>query len=216
MDYSRICIVGNGPSAENMGKEIDSWPFVVRMKEYHVFGPRNSGKKIDALACFRGNCCPDDVDIGEFWFTVSDEFSHELCDLTFIRKRADGKPVFVITDKLYGNVRRHLTKLSKHPRAPTTGFAAIAMAIEFGAKELFLVGFDAVSPDVPGWGDAVYRSDWAAHGHDYKAEKRAINNLHHNIWLGDHSDVKLTWRRLPGARCPKQRDDNVKQDHGAT
>jgi len=79
---------------------------------------------------------------------------------------------------------------------PTTGFMAIATAIELGAKEIFLTGFDATTPDRPNWNTLCGKTD-PIKVHNLNNEKRLLMQLlHKGIWCGEAVDVKLVW---PGA-----------------
>ena len=48
----RVCVVGNGPSAQGKGEIIDAADFVVRIKAFWCHGAEDAGSKIDALAWY--------------------------------------------------------------------------------------------------------------------------------------------------------------------
>ena len=50
----QVAIVGNGPTANGKGNEIDAADFVVRLKAFWAHGPVDAGRHLDALCWYGG------------------------------------------------------------------------------------------------------------------------------------------------------------------
>ncbi len=200
----KVCIVGNGPSAEGHGPEIDASDFIVRMKAFWLFGAVDSGERCDAWAWFgetdprRAEAVPeadiDNVGAREHWFTQCNLQIPETkrYRLELAQRFSDVARWRQISDTLWKRMRAHLG------RFPSTGITAVAMAIDLlPVDELLLFGFDGTTPDKPNYHDARRPNPNDPHAHDQLAEKRAIAELLDGQWLGEPSKVKLIWPDMP-------------------
>lgn len=190
----RACIVGNGPSAKDQGGKIDACDLVVRLKCWWAHGAENAGRKIDAWAWFgqeetliqpvpKMNC--------EHWYTLCLKQEREWKDWedkfsAFVRY-SQGLPTRRLWDDLWVRCFDYLD------RAPTTGFVALAMALEiYKPEELLLVGFDSTTPDQPNYDCA--RVAWSKKScHDFAAEKLAMAEIGDGGWLGEPIGTQLEW-----------------------
>ncbi len=200
----KICVVGNGPSAEGHGAEIDACDFVVRLKAYWVFGATDAGSKVDAVAWFgaqRKEWCNldvgDDIPICEHWRTWCNK-QYEESPLEWKKARAFfayvtcGLPVVSVLECQWMRAIRYLN------RHPSAGFVTITMVLDRWPKcELLLTGFDATIPDRPDYYDARRPATGDLSVHDMVAEKRAIAELLEGSWLGEPSQAALTWLNMP-------------------
>jgi hypothetical protein len=206
----RVCIVGQGPSAEGRGREIDACDFVVRMKAFWLRGAENAGEKIDAWAWY-GYTGPeaDGVPVEfsgprgtEHWFThcrqqVQNNPDTHCKRLEDARMLAGSNPFHQLPDGLWGRAKQHLN------RHPSTGLVTVCMALDhFPDDELVLYGFDSTTPDKPNYQDARGRPVEPA-GHNTLAEKLAIAEISRGTWLGKPTAATLTWPDMPsiGGGC---------------
>jgi len=202
----RVCIVGNGPSAEGKGREIDACDFVVRMKAYWAHGAADAGTKTNAVAWFGyhgawqgtahiGLCSGVPLTV-EHWMTHS-PFQLIRASVTgrkrmaFFIQQAGMSPVRWLPHLLWRPMFRHLDE-----RDPSTGFVTVGMAIHlFPECDLVLYGFDSTHPELPNYCDA--RCNVIDPVHNMLLEKKAILELANGQWLGRPTACSLTWPDQP-------------------
>lgn len=197
----RVCVVGQGPSAEGKGAEIDRCDFVVRMMAFWQWGAKHAGIRTNALALFGwGHWLERPPLKCEFWYThcwaqmsIQDAVGWQR--LEFLTRVADLQPIRWLPERLWHRLADHI---DAHP---STGMVAVAMALEIlKPAELVLYGFDSTLPDRPNYADArrpMRPRDLRAPPHDVLAEKRAIAEIAEGRWLGEPCEVKLTWPDKP-------------------
>lgn len=192
-ENSRIAVVGNGPSAEGKGPQIDACDFIVRIKQYWRFGAEGVGEKIDAWAWY-GSAVRDKPLAREHWITQSvREFERRertkqsgFTRLRCIAEAAAGGPVRFIQDDMVQRLSRYLGAFA------STGLRAIAMALERQPGEIVIAGFDALTKD-----DTDARGDRRPPCHNLLAEKQALCELEVGRWLGKRCTTRLTWLGRP-------------------
>ena len=193
-DSMKLCVVGNGPSAEGQGHEIDACEFVVRLKTFWLRGAENAGEKINAWV-WAGDGLAKPLQC-EHWFTHPPRQTkapgYHKVRLDRFWKTAHGRPTRQMSDRLH---RRAVDYLRTHP---STGFVAVAMAMErFEPDELVLVGFDSTTPDQPNFFDARGGSTYIA-AHDIYLEKQAVLDIsHRQRWMGRQTRTRLRWLHAP-------------------
>ncbi len=191
----RVCIVGNGPSAEGHGAEIDACDFVVRIKAWWVFAAKDAGSRCDALAHYGwGNWEERPAFDGEHWITqtVSQIENHPdgWKRLQFITYTAELRPIRWLPGPMWDRLVYHI---GSHP---STGMVAVAIAMETARPdELVLCGFDATTEDASFFGDARGNAWPGDHGnhHDWVKEKLALKGIREGTWLGQPTKTKLEW-----------------------
>gem|GEM_PF-6088554 len=197
----RVCIVGQGPSANGHAKLIDGCDFVVRIKAYWECGAEDAGDKIDAWAHY-GHPIANPAWEGtppkiEHWVThCPGQFADPSEPGGERHSRAvahaNGQPMRILTDTLWWQLRKWLN------RHPSTGMVAAAMAIHaLPLSELVLVGFDSTTRDRPNYLDAQQHAIIDSHPHDMLTEKKALGSIADGFWLGAPTKVKLTWPNKP-------------------
>lgn len=198
----KLCVVGNGPSAEDHGAEIDACDFVVRIKAWWAHGAKDAGKRCDALAHYGWGKWQERPRpfMGEHWITQPVAQMREHPDgwkrIEFISRIAELRPIRWVT----GEMRQAAIKFLKcHP---STGFIAVLMALAARSPdELWLYGFDSTTPQRPFYTDArgtpLSASFLNNPPHDLLAEKRAITQILHGQWLGKPTQTKLIWPDMP-------------------
>lgn len=206
----RVAVVGNGPSAEGKGEEIDGYDFVVRMRDWWRCAAENAGEKMDAHAYFGWwDDWPDDPRKGfEHWFTQC-PMQLEAAGVmgwqrvAFVNKRAEGAPIRWLSDARWNQLRGALN--GEHP---STGIVSVAMAIDrFHSTpiELGLYGFDSTTPERPNFFDAremgKSRHEQYHVTHNILGEKRLLVGLHGGVWITGKSDITLTWPDQPELPC---------------
>ncbi len=193
----KLCIVGQGPTAEGHGEEIDACDCVVRIKTWWHAGAEDAGSKWDVHAHYGDGFWDERPEFhGEHWFT------QPICQvrqnpfgwsrLAHIANHARYEPVRFAPDALWDAA---FARIGRHP---STGFVTVAMAMEIvDPAELVLFGFDGTTPDKPRlYNDARGPVDTKC-SHDQLAEKRAIAELFDGTWLGKPSRVRLVWPQMP-------------------
>ena len=204
----RVCIVGSGPSGNASASIVDAWPFVVRIRDFHRVCGRNAGSRTDAVA-WAGNVGPwatppSQLDGGtvEHWFTLAPSLCNPPNPTTPGRwrkviGRAHGAPLRFLRQCIWDDIEAYLASISPEGRecAPSTGIRCIGLAIDFGVKEIGLVGFDSPGKGLPG--DTVATgAPLPKSPHDYVAEKIAIAELvDQQLWLGKPCGVRAHWYR---------------------
>ena len=200
----RVCIVGNGPSAEGRGDIIDACDFVVRMKDFWHCGAKTAGSRIDAHAYYGWwTTWPDDPCEGfEHWFThCPGQLEHAGVPswdrLYILNTRATHQPIYWVWNELWTQLAESLD--GDHP---STGFVCVGMALErFGKqlKELVLYGFDSTTPEQPNFFDFDEQPKTRPYNivHSMLHEKRLLAKLAAGQWLGKPCSVKLTWPDMP-------------------
>ena len=206
----RVCIVGQGPSAEGKGAEIDACDFVVRIKAFCECGAEHSGDKVDAIATYgdwsRRRSKPEWVRPTEYWFThcpsqveqhaMTQERGHSVAHhrFTSLVDDADGAAIRWLPDKLW---KQMCEAIGSHP---STGFVAVAMAIWILAPaQLLLAGFDSVDPKLPNFWDArnTIAKSSIVH-HNMVSEKNQFRELvFEQMWLGTRTATNATWLEMP-------------------
>ncbi|MHC4867290.1 MAG: hypothetical protein ACYTEX_24720 [Planctomycetota bacterium] len=200
----RLCIVGQGPSAEGKYEEIDSCDFVVRIKSFWKHGADRAGRRLDALASYGDwggwKDAPSWVTGGdhEYWLTQTvlqikghpNETAWQR--LEFVSQRLKLRCMRWLPVDLW---RRAEGRLGSHP---STGFVSVCMAMEIKRPdELVLYGFDSTLPGRPNYGDARHPDPNDRHSHDVLEEKRAIAEILRGTWLGKPTSTKLIWPDMP-------------------
>ena len=180
----RICVVGNGPSAEDKGELIDACDFVVRMKQFWAQAALQTGVRIDAWATCRGKYPNNQPAPNALWITETvqnisrypapeSRLTHLLpCNAQNIRWLC--QPEWEAMSQYLG-------------APPSTGFVAVYMALQMRPSELLLCGFDAL-------GDTT---NTPIHPHNFAAEKTALAMLRAASWLGAPCNVRLQWLGMP-------------------
>ena len=188
-----VAVVGNGPTAERHGAEIDAADFVVRVTDCRLMGAGGAGARIDALAwyCCRGeplHAPPGDY---EHWITLPPSRCwppnelHMGGWLRIVDQAAARNPLAWITDYQWQKEELAIG------RPPTTGLTAVHMALlQLEPARLVLAGFDATTPDRPGFDNRP-----GSENHDFQAEKRLLAGLRdHRTFLGQEWDCcEVEW-----------------------
>jgi hypothetical protein len=194
----RFAIVGNGPSAAGQGPEIDGHDFVVRCGAFACAGAARAGSRLDAWAWFG---CPLEiarlggrVPEGDYqvWNTKAlDQWGcSDWVNPRELIARAAGRPVRWATESLLAEEVRCCGA------EPSTGFTAVDMAIRMvGAPEVSLYGFDATTPEAPGWGDAATFDLLAARR---GARLRADDDIRPSNLGRELQDLGPIWEWRPG------------------
>ncbi len=194
----RVCVVGNGPSAEGRGTQIDGCDFVVRIKSFWAHGAKNAGNRIDAWAWFgadRDTAQPIPVLECEHWFTLcpAQKPSWPMMDelLAAHARESSGWARRYLRDAAWAAARIYLG------RSLSTGFATVVMAIDiFRPAELLLIGFDSTTPDKPNF-DNARRESGPPGPIDFENEKRVFMELYRGSWLGKPKNIALDWIGQP-------------------
>ena len=143
----RVCVVGNGPSANGTADLVDSCDVVVRCGEYWRVGSRTAGSKVDVW-CTRREPTEYDPVVAVIW--------HHDC--TWL---GDGE---VFQRERLGSDQ------------PSNGYIAAMMARhKWPEAQIILVGFDAEEP-LPGDPKSMDArgKPIAFRGHNYVQEKRIL------------------------------------------
>lgn len=204
----KLCVVGNGPSAEGKAKEIDACDFVVRIKTWWQCAAENCGEKWDAHVHYGwGTWDLRPRFRGVHWFsqTISQVRQHPQGweRLSFLANRAPLERIVLLPDTIWDAAFRYLG------RHPSTGFVAVCMAIEIcKPNQLVLYGYDSTTIERPNYWDAQgepvdylgkplrERKGWSP-PHDQLAEKRAIAEIAEGRWLDGETETKLIWPDKP-------------------
>lgn len=181
----RIAIVGNGPSAEGKGAEIDAHDYVVRLTAFPVTAAPDTGKKLNAWALFGSEInarkvaghCPGGSWV--VWATLPPSrckpFDHRHAgDARNILDRAGNRYIRWVTEEEFALASACLGSW------PSTGFMAAWLAMgDFPDADITLYGFDATTPNATGWGDAR-NNTWTAEdeaAHNFAEEKRQLRAM---------------------------------------
>ena len=206
----RVCIVGQGPSANGQGELIDGCDFVVRIKAYWECGATDAGEKINAWAHYghpivnpAWKNAPPKV---EHWithcpgqFATPEEPGPERYRLAVAH--ADGRLMRILPDALWWRLRKWLN------RHPSTGMVAASMAMHaLPLSEIVLVGFDSTTHNKPNYLDAQQHAIIDSHPHDMLTEKKALASIADGLWLGNPTDAKLTWPSKPDLEASTDAD----------
>ena len=201
----RISVVGNGPSAKGRGAEIDAADFVVRINHFERIAAEDCGRKLSAWARY-GNTevpAPRADQQCEIWYTLppsrtagritpSTNWGH----LDYEVEAANWRKMICIPEWSY-QVEAEAIAQGGPFRGPSTGFTAVDMSIMRAGPGgvVALYGFDAVTPDRPGWDEARGGKSWPAQvAHDFPREKALFAELRDKgVWLGHPCAVKLEW-----------------------
>lgn len=195
-----VCVVGNGPSAEGRGAEIDACDFVVRIKAWWRHGAADAGTRIDAWAWY--GCKRGLTYIPPFrcqnWFThcPKQTQSHgskirRARRKSFLEHSSEQRTQF-LTDVQWQTMRSFT---GKHP---STGMVAVFMAIErFPDCNLHLYGFDSTRLDQPNFFDARRPDLTPKDPHCQQREKTVFRRINTGMWLNNPTKVTLTWPDMP-------------------
>lgn len=198
----RVCIVGNGPSAEGKGAEIDACDFVVRLRDWQRCAAEHAGSKISAHAYYgpwsEWEHTPAQC---EHWWTQCPEQIMRQGEAgqvkwDFFAEYASGHLVRWLMNSQWRELQKHLGA------DPSTGFVSIAMALWVypETEELVLYGFDSTTPDRPHFFDAREEGKmgcaYVVH-HSIVEEKQAIARIRDGVWLGKPIATTLTWPDMP-------------------
>ena len=187
----RFAIVGNGPSALTRSEEIAACDQVVRINVPNmVSGDKWTVWASNFNADLAGKLDPLNRPPARQWLCVPRTYLSAVSPQGSmpIPERCEAEVSAPQWASLWFAAGFH---------RPTTGFVAVLLALEAGATELFLAGFDATTPKAPGWGSAAW--DWAAERcrwtmHDFAAEKAALRTLRDTgEFCGKHYSVKVIW-----------------------
>jgi len=195
--------VGQGPSAEGKGKDIDACDFVVRMKSFWLYGAENAGSQTHAVANNgwwedSGEPAPVGCEhwcaLSLYWLWTDDGYGWGV--LKRIPEKAGMNVVRFMPPPLYSRAAAYVGT-----RSISTGFAAICMALTLFPKcELVLYGFDSTTPNRPNYWDAREKDRGAARSvgacHQL-TEKRAIAEIAEGRFLGTECAATLTWPDMP-------------------
>lgn len=120
-----VAIVGNAQSifTKNNGEKIDNHDFVIRFNRGFIFKEKSQGKRTDLLLLA---CEPTDEEIASY-------NARFVCNRS---KHYHNKTKYTIT-----NSQRQLMK-DRIGSQPSTGFMAVDICMNFGAKSIDLYGFD--------------------------------------------------------------------------
>lgn len=195
----RLCIVGQGPTAEGHGEEIDAYDKVVRIKNYWETGALDAGTRVDVVAHYGDGWAspPEAAARAEQWFTQTPrqlQLKGKVGEQRLRNLVENAKLGLLrwVTEALWCRVCGYLW--GHHP---STGMIAVAMGLEFFPDcELVLYGFDGTLPDLPNYWDARMLTEQKA-PHDLLAEKRAIAEIYDGTWLGFPTKATLTWPQMP-------------------
>jgi hypothetical protein len=138
------------------------------------------------------------------WFTQPPENAEHddpaLPSLKAAQEAAPG-PVRCVRRETWLAVRNYIRIFGSKKLRPTTGLMAVAMEMEFPPHFLWLTGFDATTPDQPGWGDhnGEVTGQWRIREtHDHLTEKRVLAELvDKGLWLGKPVDTEAMWLGRP-------------------
>lgn len=199
----RIAVVGNGPSANGLGKEIDRCDMVVRAGQFKQAFPKDqAGKKLSAWAWpgypKNNNLVPKGKGYC-IWVTCPWGWHKGPVRRKNVLAVANRQGLHISAMPLpqYLYVRKYLNRLAKDGKdlAPTTGILAVHMAVATRPKEILLAGHDAIKPGTPGWRYADGRK-LSAGPHRMGLEKELLKELFEGSWLGNDSDILVDWRQL--------------------
>ncbi len=195
----KLCVVGNGPSAKGQGAEIDACDFVVRIKAWWAHGAEDAGEKIDAWAWYGDEprlVEPAPVLNCEHWLTLCNQQMSAWADpdeliagfkRQMARRPIENRMTRRLWDSVWVQACEHLD------REPSTGFVAVAMAIQaFDPDSLLLIGFDSLTADQPNYDNARHKWGFVTQ-HHFDTEKRAMAEIRNGTWLGEPIETKLEW-----------------------
>jgi hypothetical protein len=182
-----VAVVGNGPSASGRGGEIDACDFVVRCNWFWRYFPGwSSGRKLSALCIY--------PEILSQVLAEAPKGDWELWFSTPNAPKRVPRPARPIGRGAYETLYRRLKSLGRPNRSasncwPTTGLVALSMALSMEPEQVYLVGFDALTPQQPGWGDngVSFRPRIS---HNYLAEKDLIRVMLEQL-AGEWSWIRL-------------------------
>lgn len=205
----KLAVIGNGPSATGCGEQADALDFVVRCNAYWDQAAPGVGAKVSAWAWFGMLFVPPRPPPGqvESWATLPPSRCRQVAkhcgDMVAVVTCAAGRPIRWVTEQAWRREFDAIARFSAGANpAPSTGFTAVDMAIRLGPDELHIWGFDAVRPELPGWGDGSGMK-WPGHAdkvHSAWAEKLVLAELaDKHVWLGEPCAVPLVWHNRPEA-----------------
>lgn len=191
----KVCVVGNGPSAEGRGSEIDACEFVVRIKQYWTYGANGTGDKINAWAWYGAAVASANAPMAcQHWITQSvDEYARR----EHAKRDGFARLKHIISIQPTGGLRfisgDVVGELSHHLGAsPSTGLRAIAMVLAMQPEEIVIAGFDAMDAETDARGDQ-HRPPC----HNLRNEKRTLSELENGQWLKAPCSTRLTWLGRP-------------------
>jgi RimJ/RimL family protein N-acetyltransferase len=234
----RMCIVGNGPSAKEYAREIDTCDFVVRLNSWP---PNTMGTKWSAWASSFspwGHMQAEAIRYKLFdvmpknlrvWCigTPQKKWGYVSLGKGTMRFAPPGwKPKVLPCERIGVDIGRwtgnHIRSLDRsHKFSPSTGFQVLGYALTRRPDELVLVGFDAIAEGKPGWGDSW---NWmfgpaASVRHNYPVQKRCIEQWLKTRTFCGKSFPKtrpLWWRLKKHVPPPEYRAIRVPTDKGAS
>lgn len=214
----RICVVGNGQSPVGHGDFIDCHDRVIRVNGWWLTHPPPvAGRKCTHWSWNTALYLVGLKERGEKNNPVRRKIPRNpdgskavLCAENFrgrgkhkmnaqIAAAALGKPKIRYMDKnADSRLQKRLREYAGRKLMPSTGIRAIHRAILMKPHHLTIIGFDATTPDKPGWDDKgnPWRKNWNCHG--FVAEKYIIRDLADNSdWLGQPVDITVDWVGRP-------------------
>jgi hypothetical protein len=205
----RIAVVGNGPSAKGRGAEIDAADFVVRINHFERIAAEDSGRKLSAWARYgnTGVPVPRPEQWCELWYCLPPSRTRGQCtpdtdwgNLAYEVNAAEWRPMICVPEYYYQVMAK---AVNPHRfQGPSTGFVAVGMAIHRAGPggQVDVYGFDAITPDKPGWDEARGGKSWPEHiAHDFVREKQLFAEFRDKgLWCGETCTTKISW---PGAPC---------------
>lgn len=177
----KICIVGHGPSliGKGLGKQIDSYDLVVRLKAGHsVLGSEDYGSRNDVLCMSTEVCGLGYISKPEVFWLYPKKGDYDRAAIgTFVG--GCERPVLLPLGMFNDWNKAFVDRGGKHPNV-STGMAAIMIAGIYMAPEtIVLAGFDSlVNPEVPFTrNDSIPRTGTGVINHDWELENVFLKEL---------------------------------------
>lgn len=208
-----VAIVGNGPSGNNQGQEIDACDFVVRQKRWLTQGPVNAGSKVSAVCAF-----DDQLEMTtemessrdwEIWCNIparcfqAEPTEKDPASWKWLLCTAAGRGIRLLRMDSLGAMTKSIKEIDpswEHIPHVTLGTCCLSMAIDMQPKEIHIWGYDRT-----GYGRT--NDDWAQQKfdlpqdmlyHNHLAEKILISKLaDEGTWCGKPCESKLFWHGRP-------------------
>jgi hypothetical protein len=213
LEGKKVALIGNGPSSTDCGAEIDACDFVVRQARWISQGGKNSGQKVSAICGYNQNTeIPSwllDRWDWELWCNMSSAcFKSEPTvqdpgDWRWLFHVSDGRSIRLARNSIISQTVIHLRYVSKRRKYPPyldLGLVCIAMAIDLGAKNLHLWGYDRTGFGNPNddWGQEKYATEKDQLHHDYSARAVMISELvDKQLWCGVPVSIEAVWHGRP-------------------
>jgi hypothetical protein len=212
----RACVVGNGQSPKGHGDLIDCHDLVFRVNGWWLTHPPPvAGRKIthwswNSALYLIGIREPGEKNKlvrvrpprGKYVICVEACRGHKKhkTNAVLAAAKLGGLPVRQMDKNADSRLSKWLRKLAKNQGRciPSTGLRAVHRAVLMKPEHLTIIGFDATTPDKPGWNDLgnPWRKTWALHG--FVFEKQVLASLvDDKKWLGQKVDFSVDWVGRP-------------------